>query len=124
MGSYQGLRWFPSELEKQQCCVIVREPTRAYPDVLKDHCRSAGHVAMLHDVRYEHLKIFHYLLRHHGQRVAAQIGDELYTTIIAFERLGGRTITMDEGRKFVKRFIKLINQRSNQDGDKQKSSEV
>jgi hypothetical protein len=43
-------RWRPSEAERQPCCQSIREPSRAWPLALLDHCRSAGHVASLFDV--------------------------------------------------------------------------
>lgn len=49
-------RWRPSAVEYQPCCKGIREPSRAWPFTLLDHCCSAGHVAMLFDVDALELK--------------------------------------------------------------------
>ena len=51
-----GKRWYPNAVERQLCCIQIREPSRAWPQTLQVHCQSAGHVARLFDVNELELK--------------------------------------------------------------------
>ena len=70
--SDHGGRWRPLEAERQPCCQGIREPSRAWPLTLLDHCRSAGHVAALFDVDALELKrAARELKKQESQEVAA-----------------------------------------------------
>lgn len=43
-------RWFPSKMEKCDCCYGLRLPSRAYPYSLMVHCRTITHISNLFDV--------------------------------------------------------------------------
>ncbi len=43
-------RWYPSDDEWTPGCRYVREPSRAWPYSLMQHCRTAEHVAELYNV--------------------------------------------------------------------------
>lgn len=50
-GSFdKASRWFPDAAEQQNCCHLIRQPTRAWPHSLNKHCRTAEHVANLYNV--------------------------------------------------------------------------
>jgi hypothetical protein len=40
-------RWYPSDLERCECCNSIRYPSRSWPYSLLVHCRSKRHVANL-----------------------------------------------------------------------------
>ena len=40
-------RWYPSDDERCDCCDATRSPSRAWPQSLNKHCRSAQHIANL-----------------------------------------------------------------------------
>lgn len=46
----RGGRFFPSDKEACACCVGIRQPSKAYPFSLMNHCRSAEHIAHLFDI--------------------------------------------------------------------------
>jgi len=51
VGRYQGgQRWWPG------CCVGLREPSYSWPNGLRNHCRTLGHIAELFDVLPEDLR--------------------------------------------------------------------
>ncbi|WP_343606413.1 hypothetical protein [Roseateles sp.] len=52
----KGGRWFPSDEERQACCVVIRSPSRGWPWSLLKHCSTAEHVAQLFDVDALELK--------------------------------------------------------------------
>ena len=43
-------RFWPADDERCACCDSIRSPSRAYPWSYMTHCRTAEHVAALHDV--------------------------------------------------------------------------
>jgi hypothetical protein len=43
-------RWYPDPLERRACCSQIRDPSRAWPWSLWQHCHTAKHVAYLHDL--------------------------------------------------------------------------
>lgn len=43
-------RWYPDKDERQECCRLIRAPSKQYPYSLMLHCRTARHVARLYDV--------------------------------------------------------------------------
>jgi hypothetical protein len=45
-----GGRWHPSDQEQQPCCSSIRNPSRAWPYSLLLHCRTAKHIATMHEV--------------------------------------------------------------------------
>ena len=45
-----GGRWYPANTERRWCCTGLRQPSRAWPHSIKDHCRTLQHVAALFDV--------------------------------------------------------------------------
>lgn len=49
-------RWYPDLNERQECCRLIRQPTRAYPYSLMLHCRTALHVSKLCGVSLKALK--------------------------------------------------------------------
>lgn len=56
-GEFDGKgRWYPADEEQQDCCVGLRQPTRAYPYSLNKHCRTLVHVAHLHQVPVQELR--------------------------------------------------------------------
>lgn len=56
-GYFDGAgRWYPDDDEHQACCRLIRRPTRTYPYSLLLHCRSAEHVAEVHDVSVTELR--------------------------------------------------------------------
>jgi hypothetical protein len=58
MGSPDGGgRWYPAADEKCYCCFSIRPPSRDYPNSLRRHCCSAGHIARLFNVGEVELKI-------------------------------------------------------------------
>ena len=46
LGNYdaQG-RWYPSEIEKADCCDSIRNPSKNWPYSMRDHCRTVKHIA-------------------------------------------------------------------------------
>ena len=52
IGHYEGgRRWWPDpDSERRVCCIGLREPSYAWPNSLRDHCRTLGHVAELFGV--------------------------------------------------------------------------
>jgi len=42
-----GGRWWPDPWEECSCCGWIREPSRAYPNSLRDHCRTRKHIRNL-----------------------------------------------------------------------------
>lgn len=42
-----AMRWYPSDIEKQECCNYIRHPSRSFPWSLLKHCSTAEHVANL-----------------------------------------------------------------------------
>lgn len=68
--------------EKCYCCVSIRPPSRDYPNSLRKHCCSAGHIARLFDVGEFELKLAVRLARaevksSRGARPAA-VGEEFH----------------------------------------------
>ena len=51
-----GGRWYPSQSEEQECCLHIRQPSRAYPYSLLTHCRTIQHIAELYSVDKRELK--------------------------------------------------------------------
>jgi hypothetical protein len=43
-------RWHPSSTEIQDCCLKIREPSRAYPYSIYKHCFSFEHIANMFGV--------------------------------------------------------------------------
>lgn len=43
----RGGRWYPAENERCSCCNTIREPSKAYPLSLWQHCRTKKHVKTL-----------------------------------------------------------------------------
>lgn len=48
--SDSGGRWFPSADERQDCCLNIRYPSRAWPLPYYKHCMSIIHISRLHGV--------------------------------------------------------------------------
>lgn len=51
-----GGRWYPSEAERQDCCNVVRTPSRAWPWSYMIHCRTLKHVAALNQLSERELR--------------------------------------------------------------------
>lgn len=49
-------RWYPIAGEHCECCDSIRTPSRAWPNTLNKHCRSAAHVANLYGVDVTELR--------------------------------------------------------------------
>jgi len=50
LGNYDsGGRWYPDDDEWCPCCTAIREPSRAFPFSLRDHCRTQRHLVSRYD---------------------------------------------------------------------------
>lgn len=38
-------RFYPSDMERCDCCYSIRTPSASWPNTLMNHCRSAKHIA-------------------------------------------------------------------------------
>jgi len=43
----RGGRWYPADDELQDCCMVIRVPSKRWPYPLLRHCRTQLHVAAL-----------------------------------------------------------------------------
>ena len=49
-----GGRWYPDS--QYDCCIGIREPSRAYPWSMVAHCRTVDHVAHQHKIEPQILR--------------------------------------------------------------------
>lgn len=50
-------RWYPSDEERQECCRQIRRPSARFPYSYMTHCRTVEHVAKLHGVSPEEVRL-------------------------------------------------------------------
>jgi len=82
-------RWYPVADERCTCCDAIRSPSAAYPFSLMTHCRSAEHVASLHDVPASGLRS-----RIAQDRRKRQGGDEYFKAVAV---QGNRFLSIFDG---------------------------
>lgn len=49
-------RFYPSDVERCDCCDRIRKPSRSWPHSLRTHCRTAVHVANKYNVDVKEMR--------------------------------------------------------------------
>lgn len=49
-------RFYPSNVERCDCCERIRQPSRSWPHSLRTHCRTAAHVANKYNVDVKEMR--------------------------------------------------------------------